>query len=523
MIRKVGSQYKVMSESGKHMGTYSSRAGAAKRLKQIEYFKHHSREDGGPVNAGEEYLVNENGPETMASTGDVIGDGSPQTIISEQDDYVLPSEFEYVDSTPATSEAAAEEAAMTEPAPEGFKYVEEGPSTLTSIGRGFGAGLVGEENLTDLMAGGRDPNQPVYKSTRQAINAMYDPETGQLKSTFDFKAQKNFTKEQKKVQAAAQKRAKETNPGAYGLSEFAGSVAPYLTPAAGETLVAKMMGQAAKGAFLEGARSDADIGTAEWAMDAGLGGWAGAGGETFSSIIKAGGGKMTDAAKNWLLNNGARRAEAWARVQAVGAMQSKYHGKVLAEQALGNLPVFNKIAAAANKADRWVVKQLSRPGEKVKALTKGVPGAKVKSKTLRAVAGLGDMTAKAWGDIGGTMSTVQAFTIANIGVLNPFGAIAAADLARAATGAVKNQVAMRTIAKLRKNPDYIVNLVKNTKYEQPLRMAAGVSPDALKATTIYMSQDDDFQREVMNSIYGPGTYDKILNRGAPPKGFKYVD
>jgi hypothetical protein len=41
MIRKVKSGYKVMSEKGKNLGgPYKTREEAAKRLRQVEYFKH---------------------------------------------------------------------------------------------------------------------------------------------------------------------------------------------------------------------------------------------------------------------------------------------------------------------------------------------------------------------------------------------------------------------------------------------------------------------------------------------------
>ena len=40
MIKKIGNQYRVLSEtSHKNMGTYPSRSLASKRLQQIEYFK----------------------------------------------------------------------------------------------------------------------------------------------------------------------------------------------------------------------------------------------------------------------------------------------------------------------------------------------------------------------------------------------------------------------------------------------------------------------------------------------------
>jgi len=40
MIRKKGSKYVILSESGKVLGTYATREEALKRLRQIEYFKH---------------------------------------------------------------------------------------------------------------------------------------------------------------------------------------------------------------------------------------------------------------------------------------------------------------------------------------------------------------------------------------------------------------------------------------------------------------------------------------------------
>lgn len=40
MIKKVGSKYVVVAESGRHMGEYKTKAEAKKRLQQIEFFKH---------------------------------------------------------------------------------------------------------------------------------------------------------------------------------------------------------------------------------------------------------------------------------------------------------------------------------------------------------------------------------------------------------------------------------------------------------------------------------------------------
>ena len=40
VIRKVKEGYRVVSESGRNMGTYATKEEAEKRLKQIEYFKH---------------------------------------------------------------------------------------------------------------------------------------------------------------------------------------------------------------------------------------------------------------------------------------------------------------------------------------------------------------------------------------------------------------------------------------------------------------------------------------------------
>ncbi len=40
MIKKQGSKYIVMAESGRKMGTYKTKKEAKKRLQQIEFFKH---------------------------------------------------------------------------------------------------------------------------------------------------------------------------------------------------------------------------------------------------------------------------------------------------------------------------------------------------------------------------------------------------------------------------------------------------------------------------------------------------
>lgn len=40
MIRKVKSGYRLVSKSGKNLGTYRSKSGAQKREKQVQYFKH---------------------------------------------------------------------------------------------------------------------------------------------------------------------------------------------------------------------------------------------------------------------------------------------------------------------------------------------------------------------------------------------------------------------------------------------------------------------------------------------------
>lgn len=42
MIRKTSRGYVVVSEGGKHLGgPYKNRAAAVKRLREVEYFKHH--------------------------------------------------------------------------------------------------------------------------------------------------------------------------------------------------------------------------------------------------------------------------------------------------------------------------------------------------------------------------------------------------------------------------------------------------------------------------------------------------
>lgn len=43
MIRKVKDGYRVVAESGRHMGTYKTEEEAKKRLRQIEFFKHKNK------------------------------------------------------------------------------------------------------------------------------------------------------------------------------------------------------------------------------------------------------------------------------------------------------------------------------------------------------------------------------------------------------------------------------------------------------------------------------------------------
>lgn len=47
MIKKTSGGYKVTSESGKNLGgPYKSKTQAQKRLRQVEFFKHHKRPTG---------------------------------------------------------------------------------------------------------------------------------------------------------------------------------------------------------------------------------------------------------------------------------------------------------------------------------------------------------------------------------------------------------------------------------------------------------------------------------------------
>jgi hypothetical protein len=43
MIKKIKEGYRVMSKSGRNMGTYKSKDEAKNRLRQIEYFKHRGK------------------------------------------------------------------------------------------------------------------------------------------------------------------------------------------------------------------------------------------------------------------------------------------------------------------------------------------------------------------------------------------------------------------------------------------------------------------------------------------------
>ncbi len=40
MIKKINGNYRVVSKSGKNLGTYKTEKEAKKRLKQVEFFKH---------------------------------------------------------------------------------------------------------------------------------------------------------------------------------------------------------------------------------------------------------------------------------------------------------------------------------------------------------------------------------------------------------------------------------------------------------------------------------------------------
>jgi len=42
-IRQVGNKWKVLSQKGKSLGTYDTKEEAVKRLRQVEYFKHHDK------------------------------------------------------------------------------------------------------------------------------------------------------------------------------------------------------------------------------------------------------------------------------------------------------------------------------------------------------------------------------------------------------------------------------------------------------------------------------------------------
>lgn len=52
MIVKTGGKYQVQSESGKNLGTSNTRAEAARRLAQVEWFKAHPQGAGKPAASG---------------------------------------------------------------------------------------------------------------------------------------------------------------------------------------------------------------------------------------------------------------------------------------------------------------------------------------------------------------------------------------------------------------------------------------------------------------------------------------
>lgn len=47
MIKKVGDEYEVLSESGKHLGSYKTKQAAQHRLQQIEMFQSMHRDEDG--------------------------------------------------------------------------------------------------------------------------------------------------------------------------------------------------------------------------------------------------------------------------------------------------------------------------------------------------------------------------------------------------------------------------------------------------------------------------------------------
>ena len=48
MIRKVGSQFRLVSHTGKNLGTFKTKAEAQKREKQVTFFKNIEKSKGGP-------------------------------------------------------------------------------------------------------------------------------------------------------------------------------------------------------------------------------------------------------------------------------------------------------------------------------------------------------------------------------------------------------------------------------------------------------------------------------------------
>ena len=70
IIRKVKDGYRLYSHSGKNLGTYSSKAGAEKRERQVQYFKHANESAMG------EEITDFNAQEPMASKVAVQGYGT---------------------------------------------------------------------------------------------------------------------------------------------------------------------------------------------------------------------------------------------------------------------------------------------------------------------------------------------------------------------------------------------------------------------------------------------------------------
>jgi hypothetical protein len=83
-IRKVSGGYRLVSKKGKNLGTYPTHAGAEKRERQVQYFKHMGEDA-----AGVGVVKNSKDPRYVMATAGDQNDVTAQTLPKEMKAYGL--------------------------------------------------------------------------------------------------------------------------------------------------------------------------------------------------------------------------------------------------------------------------------------------------------------------------------------------------------------------------------------------------------------------------------------------------